>query len=149
MKERIPLQYIEDRLYLTTLIYAPRYRVLYKPVQFAVDTGSPNSFFSQAEVKKFNIPMKALKDEGYLFFGGSKHRVKTASSIQLFVINDQHQKKEFIQDIGAIETTKKTVKNIQIAETLPSVIGMDFLKQQKLSLHVYPSEKIAYLEFEE
>lgn len=149
MRERISLQFIEDRLFLNTLIVAHGLRISYKPVQFAVDTGSPESFFSQAEVRKFNIPMNHLKDKGYVFFGGTKHKVKVASSVKIIVINDKQEKREFTHDIGAIETMKKSIKSIQIAEALPSVIGMDFLREHKLSLHVFPSEKIAYLESEE
>lgn len=38
--------------------------------------------------------------------------------------------------------------NMQIASILPSILWMDFLEQQNLSLHVFANEKIAYFESE-
>lgn len=149
MKSRINLQFIDNRIYLTSLLYAPRLRILYKAIRFALDTGSPASFFSQAEVKRLSIHTGSLAEEGFIFFGGSKHKVRVASAVDLIMLTDQNEKKEFKHNMQAIETTKKNLQNLQVVETLPSIIGLDFLKEHKLSLHVFPSQQLAYLEVED
>ena len=107
MKERISLIFSEKSLYLVAIVESKKLRMSYKQVQFAVDTGSPESFFSQGDVKKLNIPMSHLEDKGHINFGGSKHKVKIASEVKLMVLKEGNQKKEFVYDMGAVETTKK------------------------------------------
>ncbi len=50
--------------------------------------------------------------------------------------------------LSALKTTKSSEQKIQIAQILPSILGLDFLEDQKLSLHVILNENIAYLEVE-
>ena len=35
---------------------------------------------------------------------------------------------------------------LQVAESLPSIIGLNFLKEQKIGLHVIIHENMAYIE---
>jgi len=48
--------------------------------------------------------------------------------------------------LTALKTTKTSDRNVLRAFSMPSILGIDFLKNQKLSLHLILSENLAYLE---
>ena len=58
MKERIPLQVVEGRLVLTTVIECPSLRIHRQFMDFVLDTGSPDSYLSDKDVRRLQIPMK-------------------------------------------------------------------------------------------
>ena len=57
MKNRIPLQIIEGRLVLTTVIECKSLRIQRQLMEFVIDTGSSNSYLSDyrcEEIADFN-----------------------------------------------------------------------------------------------
>ena len=58
MKERIPLQIIGRRLILTSVIECKSLRIPRRIMEFTIDTGSPNSYISDKDVRKLQIPIK-------------------------------------------------------------------------------------------
>ena len=130
MGERIYLQIIEGRLILIAIIECESLRISKQIVQFVVDTGSSDSFLSELDVKRLKIPIKDKEVKNEIDFGGSRFKQVSLPKINL----------------SALKTTKLSEKKIQIAQTLSSILGIDFLKEQKLSLHIILSENLAYLE---
>jgi len=68
-------------------------------------------------------------------------------------VNFQYFPKEakYIQidvELSALRTTKTSEERIRIAESLPSILGIDFLKNNKFSLHVILTEDLAFLQYE-
>jgi hypothetical protein len=150
MKERVPLQIIENRLVLTAVIGCPSLRVNHAIVEFVVDTGSPSSYLSDKEVRRLQIPIKDKQSDEPVNIGGSTYESYKLPKFDMYILKEGKVKDFHTLQISlvALKTTKCSQKKIQIAQTLPSLFGMDFLEEQKVSLHVMPTEKLAYLEFE-
>jgi hypothetical protein len=51
-----------------------------------------------------------------------------------------------IENLGVLIPTKINKKVLQDVEPIPSIIGNDFLEDQKLTLVFNPSQKITFLE---
>ncbi len=150
MKNRIPLQIIEGRLVLTAVIECKRLRVQRQLMAFVIDTGSPNSYLSDKDVKRLQIPIKDSLSKEEVDFGGSRFKQISLPKITMYLLKEGAEKGyvEFQVSLSALKTTKTSIEKIQIAQTLPSIIGIDFLKEQRLSLHVILMENLAYLEYE-
>ncbi len=151
-KERIPLQVIEGRLILTSVIECKSLRIHRQLMDFIVDTGSADSYFSQKDVVRLQIPIKDKPIVGEVDFGGSRFNRVDLPKFKLYLLKEDKEKKDYFEiDLGlsALKTTKTSLKNIQIAQQLPSILGMDFLKKQKFSLHVILTEGLAYLQYED
>jgi gag-polyprotein putative aspartyl protease len=148
IKERIHLQIVEDRLRLTAVIECARLRVRRQLMDFVVDTGSSASYLSDKDVRRLQIPMRNKAAGQEVDFGGSRFRQVILPSFRLHLLKEDNAVVGLSVSLNALQTTKQSEEKRQIAQTLPSILGMDFLKQQKLSLHVLPSEGIAYLQRE-
>ena len=151
MKERIPLQVIEGRLVLTSVIECESLRIHKQLMDFIIDTGSADSYFSQKDTVRLQIPIKGKQSIGEVDFGGSRFERIKLPKFKLYLLKEDKEKHEYIEtyvDLSALKTTKTSEKKIQIAQQLPSILGMDFLKEQKFSLHVILTEGIAYLQYE-
>lgn len=150
-KERIPLQVIEGRLVLTSVIECESLRIHRQIMDFIIDTGSPDSYFSQKDTVRLQIPVKGKPSFGEVDFGGSRFEQIRLPKFKLYLLKECKEKHEYLEtyaELSALKTTKASEKKIIIAQQLPSILGMDFLKQRKLSLHVILTEDIAYLQYE-
>jgi hypothetical protein len=150
MNERISLQIVEDRLILTAVIACPALRIPKQILEFVIDTGSSCSYLSDRDVKRLHVAIKDKSTTGEVDFGGSRYKQVSLPKIALYALKEDKEKgyHTLHTTLSALKTTKCSEKKIQTAQMLPSILGLNFLKQQKLSLHVFPSEKLAYLEFE-
>ena len=146
MKERIALQIIEGRLVLTSVIECKSLRIPLQILDFVIDTGSPNSYLSDKDVKRLHIPIKDRPTLERVDFGGSRFKQVSLPKIHLHLLNENKEDILLSVSLTALKTTKASERNIQIAESLPSILGIDFLKEQALSLHVILTENLAYLE---
>ena len=150
MKTRVPLQIIEDRLFLTTVIECKSLRIHKHIIEFVIDTGSPNSYLSDKDVRMLQIPIKNKISEEEVDFGGSRYKQISLPDFKTYILKEGDSKECVILNISlqALKTTKLSDKKIKTALMLPSILGMDFLKSQELSLHVIMTENLAYLELE-
>jgi len=146
---RIPLQISEGRLILTCVIKCESLRI-YQPklMNFVIDTGSPDSYLSGKDVKVLQVPLKGRSSSGEVDFGGSRFKHVSIPKIKMYLLKEGKQDDyvELNVNLKALKTTRTSERNIQVAESLPSILGMDFLKDQKLSLHVILAEDMAYLQ---
>jgi len=149
IKERIPLRISDDRLILTVIAECPKLRIPKSLVEFVVDTGSPNSFISHSDVKNMQIPVMGKKVEGEIDFGGSRFKYFSPPKFNIYVLKGEGKDyTKFKVSLQALKTTKTSKKKIEIAHNLPSIIGINFLREQKFSLHVILTEELAYLQYE-
>ena len=151
MSTRIPLQINEGRLVLKSLVECPKIRVPKHFMDFVVDTGSQNSFLSSKDASKMQIPLKNRPIQGEIDFGGSRYNQVLLPKFKMYLLKEDNTKKDYITlqvSLTALKTTKTSEKKMQVAYMLPSILGMDFLKNQKLSLYLNLTENIAYLQFE-
>jgi hypothetical protein len=150
MKERILLQLIEGRLVLSSLIECEQLRIPKRFVKFVIDTGSANSYLSDREIKILQVPIRDRECLGEVDIGGSRFKQVNLPKIKMYLLKEDESKHDYIElqvSLSALKTTKSSKKKIQTAQALPSILGMDFLKEQKMSLHVIPAEDMAFLEY--
>jgi len=150
IKERIALQVVEGRLVLPAVIECSSLRVPQTLIDFVIDTGSSSSYLSEKEVKRLHIPIKQRPSETEVDFGGSRFKQVKLPPFQMYLLREDKEKEHFDLplSISALKTTKMSSKKVRIAEELPSILGLDFLREQKFSLHVVLTENIAYLQYE-
>jgi hypothetical protein len=119
-------------------------------MEFVIDTGSPDSYLSDKDVRKLQISIKEKTSKGEVDFGGSRYKQISLPKITMYLLkegkNNGHHTLKI--NLSALRTTKVSEKKVVMAQVLPSILGLDFLKEQKVSLHVILTEKLAYLEFE-
>ncbi len=151
MKERISLQIVEGRLVLTSVIECPSLRIHKQLMDFVIDTGSSTSYLSDKDVRKLQIPIKDREINEEVDFGGSRFKQISLPKITIYLLKEDRTKGylTFSVSLSALKTTKMSERKIQSAQMLPSILGLDFLKEQKLSLHVILKEDLAYLEVED
>ena len=149
MNRRIPLQVVEGRLVLTSVIESAKLRIPKQIMEFIIDTGSQNSYLSYLDVLRLHISTDKSSDKE-VDFGGSRFKQIPIPKLKMHLLTDDKSTTISLDiQINALKTTKTSSKKINIAEQLPSILGIDFLKEQKLSLHVILSENLAYLECDE
>ena len=151
MRERIPLHIVEGRLVLTSVIECPSLRIRKQLMEFVIDTGSPDSYLSDRDVRRLQVPLKGGKIKGEVDFGGSRFKQIKLPKITMYLLKEDPEKGYYTLRItlSALRTTKCSQRKLRVAQTLPSILGLDFLKEQRVSLHVLMSENMAYLEFED
>jgi len=148
MKDRIPLQIIEGRLLLTSVIECSSLRIPRQIMDFIIDTGSTDSYLGDKDVRRLQISMKNKSNIGEVDVGGSRFKQIYLPKITMYLLKNTKEFHTLSVKLSALKTTKMSEKKIQMAQTLPSILGLDFLKDQKISLHVILTENLAYLQFE-
>ena len=149
MKKRIPLQIVEGRLILTAVVECQSLRIPRQIMEFVIDTGSADSFFSGKDVARLQIPISEKPSKGKVDFAGSRYKQISLPKIKLYLlIEDKSGTVSFDASISALKTTKTSPSKVQMSHALPSILGMNFLREQKISLHVILTENLAYLECE-
>ncbi|MBW2976639.1 retroviral-like aspartic protease family protein [Candidatus Woesearchaeota archaeon] len=128
MADRIPLQVVEGRITLKAVIENPKLRISHHIVDFVIDTGSQDSFLSQKDVIKLQIPVSGKPTKGEVDFGGSRFKQVELPPFNVHLLNENQKAIMLKFSLTALKTTKSSEKKIQIAETLPSILGTDFLK---------------------
>ena len=151
MGSRIVVQIIDGRLVLPAVINSPSLRITNKLIEFVIDTGSQESYLSDKEIRKFQISISDRPIGGQVNFGGSTYNYVKIPMVSLYLLQEDKEKgyHTFNINLSALITTKLAEKKVQMAQALPSILGMDFLRDQKIALHVIMAENLAYLEVEE
>jgi len=141
---KIPLAVSQiGRITTVISIQAPR---CFGFVSFVIDTGSPYTFLSERDAEKLKIPLKELEtDKKLIGLGGKPFEL-------LFF---RHGKFNFRTEEGTIHSICWSIRLRNYAEQqkyreeLPSILGTDFIKDNKFVLYYNPSRSIAYFEREE
>lgn len=119
-----------------------------KPVDALIDTGSPFTVLSTNDILSTRMPITKMQSgetvslAGYRFFN---HPIRDATmnfrteSDELFKVN--------LPTIGSLIPTKIDKKTMDEVKYIPSIIGNDFLENQKLALYFNPSARVVYLEY--
>jgi predicted aspartyl protease len=145
---KIPLQISkEKRLSVVALMDAPRYRVRNYPITFFVDTGSNETFVSEMDTQRFSIPISKMPFIKHIYIGTSVYALHSLEDVALvFKTEDNSIERINMSKMNAAVSTKKGAESRQLALSTPSLLGVDFLFQNRLKLVFSPAENIAYLE---
>ncbi|HLD19103.1 MAG TPA: aspartyl protease family protein [Candidatus Nanoarchaeia archaeon] len=142
---RIPLLITPDGLILPVTIRSEKYRVPYSQVIFLVDTGSTLTFLSPDDASRLHIPVSSLMAFHHVQVGGTMIELSKMNKVELIL---KDAKGIIVKPIVIEElNVGKMVRKNKILG-VPSILGLDFLLDNRLSFHYLPSEKIAYLETE-
>lgn len=148
IKERIPLQITQTGIIATAIVSCKQLRITPQLMKFVIDTGSPYSFISGKDVRVLQIPVKGKTTKEELDFGGSRFKKVQVPKFDMFLLKETNDSMALKVNLSALHTTKQAKKKIKTALMLPSILGMDFLLEQKFSLHVILTENLAYLQYE-
>jgi len=142
------LSILNDRILLPVLFDAPSYRIRLKRISFCLDTGSPTTYIDSGTAQIIKIPFNKLNvDEAVIRLGGIKFSSLLMKNTNIKVKNDQDSLYTFnLPEIKVLTPTSNTQEAKNIAYSTPSILGLDFLRENKLKFFCDVANDIAYLE---
>ena|SRR3989344_2491894 len=145
---KFPLSILNDRILLPVLFDAPSYRIRLKRISFCLDTGSPTTYIDSGTAQIIKIPFNKLNvDEAVVRLGGIKFSSLLIKNTNIKVKNDQDSLYTFnLPEIKVLTPTSNTQEAKNIAYSTPSILGLDFLRENKLKFFCDVANDIAYLE---
>jgi len=112
---------------------------MFGSIEAIVDTGSPTTILGAPDLKRMRVSKLNLKNlesrKDPLAYGGGEVKVKT--------LNQAHLRfGEYFECVIPIQIPVDEIINC----TQPTILGVDFLMLNKLSLFFYPNKREAYFE---
>jgi hypothetical protein len=117
------------------------------PIEFLVDTGSPWIAVAPRDVKKVNISIPTLKKPQKfvtILFAGSKFWRYSLENASVYVLDETGNMVKV--DLPTVSVLWPTKGKPEEFDSIPSVLGCDFIALGEFQLHFNPSEMIAFLE---
>ncbi|MBI2668056.1 hypothetical protein HYX17_04800 [Candidatus Woesearchaeota archaeon] len=137
------------RLLLNARLNSHSYRIAFGQIVFVVDTGSNETFISEGDALRLNIPINKLSFERHIRMAGSTFELLKTKSLSIIMRDEENKTQKIDLDFSYVARgTKKSDKEKNIALSFPSILGLDFLEKNKFSLVVTPHMDLAYLEKE-
>ncbi len=148
---RIPLKIFRDRILLLVNIRCnERYRLAspFLPVEFLIDTGSNETFLNYNHITKYNLPINLMEKAGreINLVNGTYELLKMQTKGLSFKDENGETKLLSVQSINVARPKMTSEKNLAISYQIPAILGLDFLKENKLILFVDMHNNLAYLE---
>jgi len=143
---RIRKQFDELMTVVNATIRAPHIRRSI-PIEFWVDTGSPWIAIAPRDVKKLNISIPALKKpEKFvtILFAGSKFWRYLLGNASMYMFDETG--KIVKVDLPTVSVLWPTKGKPGEFDSIPSVLGCDFLTIGNFQLHFNPRKMIGFLE---
>ncbi|MDO8509501.1 MAG: hypothetical protein Q7S27_07535 [Nanoarchaeota archaeon] len=139
------LTYLEEKnnLYLNSsvLLKTPHKKVVTK---FILDTGSPETIINYTDALRLNIPLNNLTESKIIRVGSRKYHGYFYDRLSMtFITTDKKQIEEKMRIIIVRPTSFKDIEEIDM---LPTLLGMNFLKEKGYKLFCDFSKDEAYLE---
>jgi len=145
LKLRVPLRITRNHVVLHAVVSTRKRQQI---VAFVIDTGSIDSYLSTSVTRNLDIPFNASRRTHYVSLGGMRFNKMPSSSVQVYAwagktrMNRDRYIKRSINLYGLRPTRRAGHDPV----ALPSILGLEFLREQRLSLHMHLDEGIAYLE---
>ena len=143
---RIRKQFDELMAFANATIRGPHIRRPV-PIEFLVDTGSPWIAMAPKDVKKVNISIPALKKPQKfvtILFAGSKFWRYLLENASVYVLDETGNIVKV--DLPTVSVLWPTKGKPEEFDSIPSVLGCDFIALGEFQLHFNPSKMIAFLE---
>jgi len=116
-------------------------------VEALVDTGSPFTVLSTMDALRLRLAIKTMRKGQPVYIAGFTFlKAPLGNSHMTFKTDDQKSLTIEYNSLGVLIPTKLDPKQLEAIKHIPSIVGNDFLEQQKFGLYVNPSTKTAYLE---
>lgn len=116
-------------------------------IEALVDTGSPFTVLSTVDALKLRLPIKTMRKVEPVYLAGfTFFKATLGNSSMTFRTDDQKSLTIQFNNMGVLIPTKLDPNQLEGVKHIPSIVGNDFLEQEKFGLYVNPSTKVAYLE---
>ena len=141
----IPLEINESRLILNVSILIQRLGL--RPLKFIVDTGSPKTFIGATDSVRLGIDkyVKDSQEKETIVMGKTSMNLKILRNVKIYTKSDENKIRTFdLPRLGVVEELLMADKNRQVV--MPNLIGLDFIKENDLSLHYISKENKAYFD---
>jgi len=143
---RIRKQFDELMAFVTATVRAPHIRRPL-PIEFLVDTGSPWIALAPRDVKKTNISIPALKKPTKFvttLFAGSKFWRYLLENASVYLVDEiGNMVRIYLPKVSVLWPTKGKPEEF---DSIPSVLGCDFIALGEFQLHFNPTKMTAFLE---
>lgn len=143
---RVHKQFDELMISVIATVKAPQVRRPL-PLEFLVDTGSPWMAIAPRDVKKTNIPIQVLrKPTKYvtILFAGAKFWRYLLTNASVYLVDESSRIVKI--DLPTVSVLWPTKGNPAEFDSIPSVLGCDFITIGEFNLHFCPSNVTAFLE---
>jgi len=122
-----------------------KFNHIFGVTEVLVDTGSPFSVLSPTDAIKLNLPISTMHKGQTICLAGFKFINHPLGQVHLNFkcAEGQHS---VDMNMGVLVPTKISRAILKDVQSIPSIVGIDFLEDNKLIFYFDPSEKIAYLE---
>jgi len=139
-------KFVKDR-YFPFISFMFRSSHAFGFVEALVDTGSPFTVLSTTDAIRLRLPIKSMrKGEPCQLAGFTFFKAFLGNSSMTFRTDDGKSLAIQFNNMGVLIPTKLDKSQLEDVKHIPSIIGNDFLEQEKFALYVNPSKKVSYLE---
>lgn len=115
-------------------------------VEALVDTGSPFTVLSPIDALKLKLPITTMRSGSPVFLAGFRFLCHQLPKTHINFKMDDGQYFGVDRAMGVLVPTKINPQTLKAVQHIPSLIGNDFLEDQKFTLVFNPSSNLAYLE---
>lgn len=134
-------------LFAFVSISAHKLRIRRKPIWTLIDTGSPWVALTPPDSLMLNVPLSALRtapEYPIVNFGAYKFRRLLLKDVSIIMRDEARRTVSLgISSITVLKPTKKMPSGK--FKSLPSVLGVDFIRENNLELHFSPAKNEAFL----
>jgi ribonuclease HIII len=114
------------------------------PVVFIVDTGSSETFIDEFVVSKFRVLTKNLKFSNSMLMGGTKVDLYKLGKV---IFNFRDENKNLAQmEFNNLKVSQTSWTKMGTVYSSTSILGMNFLLENKLTLFVNPDKREGFIE---
>ena len=157
---RVSLKMSEGGLTVAGLFYHPKLKQP-RVVEFVVDTGASMTTISPKDQVHLGIDPVALnlpRSKRKIWTMGGTAPAFTLHDCMVCLFDDKNNDKRMDLELAEVDLLERSprapsqkgahheAERLKILDNIPSVIGRDVLKAQRLSLHINYDEGTAYLE---
>lgn len=130
------------------VVYAPQYKIRGKRIRLFLDTGANDSTICETDAKLLGIVHKKLeKPRTFKGVTGCTIDGYPLQNVTLrFRDEDDNVISIDIPEIYALKCTQKSKTAIEASKSIPSILGVQFLLDEKFKFFYDPSNRIAYIE---
>lgn len=140
---KIPLDFnkLGDRIFVVANIIFSNHMI---PVVFIVDTGSSETFIDEFVVSKFRVLTKNLKFSNSMLMGGTKVDLYKLGKV---IFNFRDENKNLAQmEFNNLKVSQTSWTKMGTVYSSTSILGMNFLLENKLTLFVNPDKREGFIE---
>ena len=145
MSVRVPLILHRGRILLIAVVHAREQRA--RLVRFIIDTGSNDSYLNAKDRRQLGIRLTVPKAKEMVLWSGTLCRRIPINNLTLYLWAGRNRRDQDEYERCTVQLYElRASQRKSTLLGLPSILGMNFLRDHRFALHVRPAEQLAYLE---